>query len=281
MSLVLKQVATQKIVKKVINQLQGFTTDREHKIFLPKHPRADDVYLASYPRSGNTWLSFLIANAIKEHYGIERDVNFFSIVDIIPSVHLKSKDINPQGFFGRNDLPRIIKSHYGYNPYYNRVLFLVRDPRKVLVSHYQFLVERKFIPETQTLSDFIRTERYGAKRWFNHAKGWYLGYSAGQIVQVFRYEDFVTDSRAQLSRLMDLLGVQLSETELQAAINACSKDNMKKSQDSHRSTYLIKELKTNFVNSEQSGEDKKLSDEDRKYIEDETREIAQMLGYSY
>jgi hypothetical protein len=281
MSLILKQAITQKIVKKIVNSLQELVPEREYKIFLPKNPRADDVYLASYPRSGNTWLSFLIANAIKEHYNIDREVNFFSIVDVIPSVHLKSKDINPQGIFSRNDLPRIIKSHYGYNPYYNRVLFLVRDPRKVLVSHYQFLRERKFISESQTLSEFIRTERHGATRWFNHAKGWYLGYSAGQIVQVFRYEDLVSDPKAQLSRLMDLLGVHLSEAELQAAIDASSKENMKKSQDSHRSTYLIKELKTTFVNSERTGKDSVLSDEDKKFIEDETREIAQMLGYDY
>jgi hypothetical protein len=281
MSLVLEQVAIQKIIKKVINHLQEFVADRQHKFFLPDAPRADDIYLASYPRSGNTWLSFLIANAIREHYGLKREVGFFSILDIIPSVHFKSKDINPQGLFGCNDLPRIIKSHCGYNPYYNRVIFLVRDPRKVLVSYYQFLRERKFIPESQTLSDFIRTERYGAKRWSNHAKGWYLSYSAGQIIQVFLYEDFAANPQAQLSRLMDLLGLQLSETELQAAVEASSKENMQKSQDTHRSTYLIKELKASFVNPEQSGKDQALSDEDRKFIEDETREIAQMLGYNY
>ena len=139
---------------------------------LHKNHVVEDVFLVSYPKSGNTWLRFLIANAIKVHYNVEQDVNLFNILDIIPSI-IGDGNLRPEGPFGRTDIPRIIKSHSAYNPYYYRVILLVRDPRDVMISYYYYLKDRKQIDDKLEISEFIRHTKYGINRWTEHTKSWY------------------------------------------------------------------------------------------------------------
>ncbi len=127
--------------QKVLNLPRNLYQKMYYNRSLPKNHVVEDVFLVSYPKSGNTWLRFLIANALKVHYNVEQDVNFFNILDIIPSI-IGDGNLRLGGSFGRTDIPRIIKSHSAYNPYYYRVILLVRDPRDVMISSRKFCQSR-------------------------------------------------------------------------------------------------------------------------------------------
>jgi hypothetical protein len=180
-------------------------------------------------------LRFLIANAIKVHYQIDQDVNFFTILGIIPSLRGKI-NLQPTGPFGRTDLPRIIKSHSDYNPYYYRVILLVRDTRDVMVSYYHYLKGLKQISEVTSPSDLIRDNKYGIMSWVTHTKSWYFNYNpASQRIKVFRYEDFQEDTKLQLFLLMESLGIIMDNSSLEEAIALSSKERMKESEIKHAS----------------------------------------------
>ena len=100
-----------------------------------KQMRNDDIYLVSYPRSGNTWISFLITNVVKLYLNLNIEVNFFNMHTFIPDIH-QSRDIPIALQFP--PFRRIIKSHSSYNPFYKNIFLLVRDPRDVMVSYYYF-----------------------------------------------------------------------------------------------------------------------------------------------
>src|SRR5437764_14210828 len=74
----------------------------------------DDVYLVSYPRSGNTWTRFLIANLL-DH---ENPPSFADIEARIPAINLW-----PDKFLLRLPRPRILKSHEYFDPRYPRVIY--------------------------------------------------------------------------------------------------------------------------------------------------------------
>lgn len=249
---------------------------------IPENYTEQDVFLVSYPKSGNTYLRFLLGNAIKLLFQIDREVNFFTLQDIIPWISEKS--LLPTGPFGRIDLPRIIKSHYAYNPHYKRTILLVRDPRDVMVSYYYYCKSQDGfnIPDDWTISEFIRSEEYRPKVWADHTKSWYFGFQhVDKNLQLFRYEDFLSHPHESLNRLMKLLGFQMEKQALDKAICLSSKENMKKSELTTMPTRLVKEQNVSFVRKAKANFGEELNPEDKKLIEHETRDIAAIVGYNY
>ena len=268
------------VYNKILHKFEQTIAQKKYERFLPAHPSISDIFLVSFPKSGNTWLRFLLANVLKVHYEIELDVNFFTIHEIIPDIYI-SRYLDSAGPFGRTDIPRIIKSHSSYNPYYFRVILLVRDPRDALISYYHYARERGTISPDYTLSQFIRSSKYGVSAWNEHTESWYLTLKQGQIVQIFLYEDLLKDPKAQLYRIMNLMGLTVEDAKLSEAAQLSSKEKMRESENTHRSTYLIKNKERSFVRKGIAQAGKDLSEEDRKYVEDSTRKIAQMMGYDY
>src|SRR5271169_1412716 len=82
--------------------------------------RPDDTFIVSYPRSGNTWTRFLLANLLHP----DVTVNFTTIEKLIPDVEAQSSR-----YMKRLPSPRVIKSHQYFDHRYRKVLYVVRDPR--------------------------------------------------------------------------------------------------------------------------------------------------------
>lgn len=269
-------------MKRIKQKINKNLKTSKYRRLLPDNHCLEDIFLVSFPKSGNTWLRFLIASAIQQRYGLQRRVNFFSIHDIIPDVGLSTK-IREQGVFGCSHLPRIIKSHSGYNPYYHRVLVLVRDPRDAIVSYYHYLknYNHRAVSDGMTMSQFIRDKNYGPEAWVAHTESWLNVNRAEQIIKFFRYEDLLQDTEKQLYLMLDLMGIEADSSTLQAAISACSKENMKQSELRHMSAGWLKDGQSSFVRQAKANKGSALSDEDRTIIEALTRSTAQKLGYHY
>jgi hypothetical protein len=249
-----------------------------YKKELPVTPISSDIYIVSFPRSGNTWFRFLVANAIRYHFDIEQEVNFFSIQDIIPDVQV-NRHITTKGPFGLSNIPRIIKSHVRYMPTFNRVIYLVRDPRDVYISYYHYLLSTKNIPQALEFSDFLRHSIFGLHKWNQHVQSWTSSQRAGQIIQHFTFEDILRNPKSQLKRFMDLLGYNISNESLDKAIEASSKETMRKSEGKHRSTGILKSQQSFFVREGKANKGKSLTTKDRIYIEKKTRNYAKLCGY--
>jgi hypothetical protein len=268
-------------MRKIATRLRQELYRRERRQFIPANAMAEDIYLVSFPKSGNHWLRFLLANAIKAHYAMGREVNFFTIDDLIPNIHMVTGNLQTAGPFGRPELPRLIKSHCDYNPYYNRVVLLVRDPRDVLISYYHFLRDRQMIPQAWAISSFIRHPKHGAAAWATHTHSWCAHVKAGQHIQLFSYEAFLQDTPQQLDRLMRTLGLCLSDENLETAIKLSSKTAMRLSEGQHRSLTLSQSRHAPLVRQGEATQGKSLEEADRHYIEDTTRHAARLVGYDY
>lgn len=193
-----------------------------HEQWVARPPRHDDLYVVSFPKSGATWINFLMANIHLRASKVDRTVTFFNVHDLVPDIH-HTRDIRS------NILPfpgyRVIKSHAEYNPYYQKVIYVVRDPRDAMVSYFHFL--RGLGAFEGDFSTLVRSREYGINAWCRHVHGWVELSPARQSFTFVRYEDLKKETMATVTRMYALMGHQLDDTILRGAIEASSFDNMR------------------------------------------------------
>jgi hypothetical protein len=170
-----------------------------------------DVFVASYPRSGSTWLRFLLFEALTKN-----DAGFDNVNRVIPDVgmHSEATPLLPrQG--------RLIKTHEPYRAEYNRAIYIVRDVRDVVLSEYAY--ENALGRVRGTFDDFLadflrgRAGRYGS--WLDHVQDWIDSPAAdrGDLL-VIRYRDLRRDAQNHLERIVDFLGVGVDRKMIANAI---------------------------------------------------------------
>lgn len=190
---------------------------------LPANPRADDLYLVEFPKSGVTWLSFLIGNANLLLSGEEdRAVTFFNLNDFVADIevnrHLNPAPQPPLGF-------RLIKSHAAFNRFYTKAIYLVRDPRNVMASYWHFLTQLGFYK--RSLSVMIDDRRFGIESWRRHVASWLDEAEPSQSVMVLKYEDLLRDAAGELKRVYRMLGRDLPDEVARLAVERSSIERMR------------------------------------------------------
>lgn len=194
----------------------------KHTLSLADSPCHDDLYIVSFPKSGATWVDFLMANIHLKMSGDKRLVNFYNIHTIIPDVHYcRHVRVTPLPFPGF----RVMKSHAAYNPYYKNVIYIIRDPRDVMVSYYKFLVGLGEF--SGSVSDLIRSPKYGIETWINHVEEWHYCSPASMRIIFVRYEDLKSNTYATLRGLYEAIGFVIPDEVLNIAIEESSFDKMK------------------------------------------------------
>ena len=194
---------------------------------LPVPPNDNDLFLVEFPKSGVTWLSFLIANVFLTTNKSRRRATFFNIEDLIPDVHVR-RQIPLNLIDGINF--RIIKSHAGYTPCYKKVFYLIRDPRHVMASYHTFLTGLGWY--SGSLDQMLQHPRFGIDAWIAHVDGWLTKTSPSVPLVVIRYEDTVADPASQLISIFDFFGWDIDKNVIEQAIEKSSLDNMRASEKS-------------------------------------------------
>lgn len=186
----------------------------------------DDVQLASYPKSGNTWTRFLIANLMYP----DRAVGFKNIHELVVD-----PDATTQRQFDAAPRPRIVKTHLSFDPRFRRVIYIVRDARDVAVSqyHYQRKIRRIHdqYPLEQFVADFITGK--GIREigsWGENVASWLATRRDDRSFLLVRYEDLLADTSSQLARIGRFLGIEVTTERLQQAQARSSVENMRRSE---------------------------------------------------
>lgn len=209
------------------------------------------VWLASYPKSGNTWMRVLLSN-LKTNSALPADINNLSSDETLiglwrfgddmltdpdlllwheveqmraiqcdfAATHLKTPVFckTHDRFTGRSGAPVLGTSA-------RAALYLVRDPRDVAVSlsHHASLplddVITLMADETRLSGGGLQV-RYLLGDWDGHVAGW-----TGQDLiptMVVRYEDMHDDTEATLGDILTFLGATVSAERIRHAVGLSS-----------------------------------------------------------
>jgi hypothetical protein len=183
----------------------------------------EDVLLVSYPKSGNTWVRFLIANLVHS----SQPVSFLNIESVIPSIY-----ILPDRKLRRFPSPRILKSHECYMPRYRRVIYIVRDPRDVAVSYYYYNIKKRLLAENCTLDQYIPkfiADELDMKSgpWGEHVLSWVRMQDTLDQFLLMRYEDIIANPQVELHRVAEFLNLRRDSEQIARAIELSSAKKMR------------------------------------------------------
>lgn len=212
--------------------------------------RDTDIFIVSYPKSGNTWTRFLIGNLI-----YEEGVDFANIENRVPDIYANS---NAQ--LDKLPSPRYLKSHEYFDPRYKKVIYIVRDPRDVAVSYWHFAKKQNVLPENSTLVDFIefftqgKQDEFGS--WGENVGSWLGARENNKDFLLLRYEDLLTNPIEELRRVAHFASLPNDENRIKRAIELSSFDRMQhleKSQGKHWKAIRNSNQNLPFVRSGKSG----------------------------
>jgi hypothetical protein len=188
----------------------------------------DDVFLTSYPRSGNTWTRFLVGNLVHQ----DEPVTFTNLERLLPDMYVHS-DREMRNL----PRPRIIKSHECFDPRYNRVIYIVRDPRDVAVSNYHWELKKGSFPDGFPMQEFVPRwmrslywPRLGC--WGDHVMSWLSTRKGRNGFVVVRYEDLMSSTQEQLAKMASLLDINPDPERLRRAAELSSADRMRQLENS-------------------------------------------------
>lgn len=170
----------------------------------------DDVFLVSYPRSGNTWVRFMLLQARPDFCGED----FLRIGEIVPDMH------SPTPWFHCRRA-KIVKSHLTYWQPFRRVVYLVRDGRAATYSNWKY--QRDEGKHGLSFAEYLKQPRWPS-RWGDHVAGWV---GAPETKLVIRYEELCADPAAQLKKLCDFLGWPSDDARISRIVENSSKETMR------------------------------------------------------
>jgi hypothetical protein len=240
----------------------------------------DDTFVVSYPRSGNTWTRFLIANLVYPN----EDVTFANIEKLIPDTSsISSRSLR------RTPRPRFIKTHEYFDHRYRKVIYVVRDPRDVVLSHYDF--QRKYrqiddqYPFENYVDDFVKGNLIskGWGTWGENVASWISTRGNSPDFLLLHYEDMIGDTFRELGRIAQFLGIKASLSLLETAVSRSTADRMRELEKMQSADWVATKKHRKdipFVRSARSGGwREQLSENSIAKIESAWGELMTTLGY--
>lgn len=194
-------------------------------------------WLASYPKSGNTWVRFLL-----HQYFFGRADRSLEIVSTIPDVHGHAGQLAGRSIDTRAGPLTLAKTHHRRSPsmpfagHSARAIYIARHPRDVMWSclNYAKLVCAPEVAPRITPRGYARNYihlggdpqfiQMGYGSLIEHANSWLREPEFPMLL--VRYEDLRRDAARGLAEMISFLGADVNEDEIQRAVRDSSFDRM-------------------------------------------------------
>ncbi len=172
----------------------------------------DDAFIISYPKSGNTWLRYMIACLLHP----QDDIKLGQLDALLPDIHASGHD-ELSAFPGT----RLFKAHDCFDPRCRKVIYIVRDPRDVAISSYYFSIKHGFLDKDCPIGDYLKqfchSDRTIFGNWQENVGSWVGARRPDPDFFLLRYEDMLDDPQKALADVADHLGWQYSDDQIRKA----------------------------------------------------------------
>jgi hypothetical protein len=209
---------------------------KERRSLFVRNLRSDDTFLVGHPKSGNTWLAYMLAVLVQNDR--HDKINIANVGDYAPVVHVHDYAIAK---YEHLPSPRVFRNEGPVYPdLYPKTIYIVRDPRAVLLSYYHHCVHDTgeagwpmgaFVDEMLEHGCIRRLEPT-VVRWDRQVQNW-TRRADTQAVKLVRYEDLKADRRAVLSELAAFMDYRCDDDLLDYAAARGDFNRMRSEEKAH------------------------------------------------
>ncbi|KAM6934569.1 cytosolic sulfotransferase 3-like [Xenentodon cancila] len=216
--------------------------------------RPDDILIATYPKAGTTWISYILDLLYFGQVSPERQTSL-PIYRRVPFLEIAFPSL-VSGTELADELPtrpRLIKTHlpvqFVPKSFWRqncRIVYLARNAKDNMVSFYHFDRMNLMQPEPGDWSSFFQRFMEGNMlfgSWYDHVNGWWKKKQTYSKLHYMFYEDMIEDIGQEIDKLCSFLGLIPSAEEKRAIIVGAQFDNMKKNEMTNYSTVPLMDFK--------------------------------------
>ena len=244
-------------VEEMAARLENFFSQESLRQGLSFRPRPSDVFIATYPKCGTTWLQ-QIAHGLRTR----GDMNFREITEVVPWLEVcLDLGMDPNG--EQRAEPRLFKSHLTWDliPKGGKYICVVRDPKDVLISQYHIWEGWFFERGTISLEDSARaffTAPQLPLRYWNHILSWWPQRNNPNVL-LLSYESMKQDSARAVEAVAEFLGVPLDQPLREIVLRQSSIAFMKQHADQF-DDHLVRNARDEIAGLPQGGDSSKVRD---------------------
>lgn len=246
------------------------------------------TWLASFPKSGNTYLRFLLY-----HYVFGEMSHSSELAGRIPDLHkliAKKQTLNltpNRRLFVKTHFP--LQAEHPYLGNMERYVYIIRNPLDTMISNARYFGCGAEDPEKfkQFLAHFIKhttTQRWlklGYGTWPNHIASW-IGASSDYPSFIIRYEDLRSEPNQTLTQVLGFLGLEIDPERVRIAVDRSSIENLREMEDKEGTSGIFTTAgkENRFVNEGKTGQSIEMIDPTlQKAFERKFGDLMRLFGY--
>ncbi|KAM3872590.1 cytosolic sulfotransferase 3-like [Diretmus argenteus] len=216
--------------------------------------RPDDILIATYPKAGTTWVSYILDLLYFGRTSPERQT-LIPIYERVPFLEISITN-KFQGVDMVDKLPtspRLIKTHLpvqfvpkSFWEQNCRMVYVARNAKDNAVSYFHFDRMNQVEPEPGDWSSYLQRFMEGKMvfgSWYDHVTGWWEKKQTHSKLHYMFYEDLIKDTGREIDQLCCFLGLSPSAEEKERIIGGVQFDTMKKNNMANYSTSGVMDFK--------------------------------------
>ncbi|XP_075883141.1 cytosolic sulfotransferase 2-like [Nelusetta ayraudi] len=215
--------------------------------------RPDDILIATYPKAGTTWVSYILDLLYFGKKNPERET--LSIYERVPFLEMNFSFMDSGVQLAENltTSPRLIKTHLpvhfvpkSFWEQKCKVVYVARNAKDLAVSFYHFHRMNKGLPEPGDWSSFLQNYTDGKMlfgSWYDHVNGWWEKKQTCPNIHYMFYEDLAEDVGLEFDKLCSFLSVSPSIEKKKEILEGTRFDKMKNNSMINHSVVPVMDFK--------------------------------------
>ncbi|XP_029975198.1 cytosolic sulfotransferase 2-like [Salarias fasciatus] len=216
--------------------------------------RPDDILIATYPKAGTTWVSYILDLLYFGQTWQERQATV-PIFDRVPFLEITSPSMGSGKDLVDNlpTSPRLIKTHFpvqfvpkSFFEQNCRIVYVARNAKDNVVSFFHFDRMNRIEPEPGDWNSYLKRFMQGKMvfgSWYDHVSNWWKKKQTYSNLHYMFFEDMVEDTGREIDKLCSFLGLTPSAEEKERVTGGVQFDNMKKDGMANYSTNIVMDFK--------------------------------------